>query len=397
MIRYLRTHLGVKLFLSYFVVLFLGFLVLVVTMNYTSLAAFDRQIGTMAEFSGNGVGAGAGAQGAGRQEGKPQSETELEARHDFRSRLLDEFQKAFRGSLGISIVAAGIAALLVSFLLSRGITTPIFAMTEASRRLAEGKYDERVEINNENELGQLAHSFNILAGKLERVEEMRRQLIGDVAHELRTPLTAIKGTMEALEDGVLPATADTYQDVQREADRLSRLVDDLQELSRVEAKAYELSLMPVSLGTPLQTIEKRFHPLFAAKHVDFKLVHPDALPIVSVDEGRLIQVFTNLLNNALYYTPEEGKVTLRVETKLDHLLISIKDTGIGIPPDELKQVFTRFYRIDKSRSRHAGGSGIGLTITKHLVEAHGGKIWVESEGKGQGSSFKFTLPLQKTG
>lgn len=391
MIRYLRTHLGVKLFLSYFVVLFLGFLVLVVTMNYTSVAAFDRQIGTMAEFSGNG--AGAGAQGTGRQEGKPQSDAELETRHEFRGRLLEEFQKAFRSSLGISVVAAGIAALLVSFLLSRGITTPIFAMTEASQRLAEGKYDERVAIHTENELGQLAQSFNIMADKLERVEEMRRQLIGDVAHELRTPLTAIKGTMEALEDGVLPASADTYRDVQREAERLSRLVDDLQELSRVEAKAYKLSLVPVPFGTPLQTVEKRFMPLFAAKNVRFELVLPDELPTVSVDEGRLIQIFTNLLNNALYYTPEKGKVVLRVERKVDQLLVSIEDTGIGIPPDELKHVFTRFYRIDKSRSRHAGGSGIGLTITKHLVEAHGGTIWVESEGKDRGSSFKFTLPV----
>jgi len=394
MIRYIRTHLGAKLFLSYFAVLFLGFLVLAVTMNYTSLNTFNQQIGQMAEFSNNG--GGEGNPGMGRQEGRPQSGEEFEARHEFRNRLLLEFQNAFRKSLGLSVLAAGVAALIASFLLSRGITTPILAMTGASQRLAEGKYDEEIESRSQDELGQLASSFNTMAEKLEKVEEMRRQLIGDVAHELRTPLTAIKGTMEALEDGMLPPETETYQDIHREAERLSRLVDDLQELSRVEAKAYQLSLAPVKLTDILNTIEKRFLPQFEQKGIHFEIDAPKTIPTIRADEGRLLQILTNLLNNARAYTSEGGEVTLAVETKQKEIIASVQDTGIGIPPEELEQIFTRFYRVDKSRSRHAGGSGIGLTLTKHLVKAHGGEIWVESRGKDQGSTFKFTLPTEAT-
>lgn len=394
MIRYTRTHLSARLFLSYFVVLFLGFLVLAVTMHHTSLAAFDRHIGEMAEFSNNGGNNGASNQGMGRQEGKPQGEEELEARREFRNRLLDEFQKAFWESLIFSVIGASIAALLASFLLSRGITTPILAMTAASQRLAEGKYDEDIENQRQDELGQLASSFNTMANKLEQVEEMRRQLIGDVAHELRTPLTAIKGTMEALEDEILPATAETYQDVLREADRLNHLVNDLQELSRVEAKAYRLALAPVALTDVFATIERRFRPQFEQEGIDFKVNTAQNLPSILADEGRLLQILTNLLNNAKIYTPKGGMVSLHVEERQNELLVSVADTGIGIPANELKHIFTRFYRVDKSRSRHAGGSGIGLTLAKYLVEAHGGRIWVESDGKNQGSVFKFTLPIE---
>lgn len=396
MIDYLRSHLRVKLFLSYLAVILIGAGALLATTRFTAAPAFNRHVGMMDEFAPNNN-MGNMMNGTGRQEGKPANEAELEERRDFQGRLLEEFQRSFREALSWSGLAAGLAALTVSFFLSQGIITPIRAMTTASQRLAKGKYDEEILIHRQDELGQLAASFNTMAGKLEQAEEMRRQLIGDVAHELRTPLTAIKGTMEALEDGILPAAPETYQEVQREAERLSRLVDDLQELSRVEAQAYEFSLAPIALNAPLQTIEKRFRPQFTEKGVKFEIMLPDPLPTITADEGRLIQIFTNLLNNALYYTPAGGQVNLRVENRPGNLLISVEDTGIGVPPGELEHIFTRFYRVDKSRSRHAGGSGIGLTLTKHLVEAHGGKIWVESKGKNQGSAFKFTLATEQDG
>jgi histidine kinase len=225
---------------------------------------------------------------------------------------------------------------------------------------------------------------------------MRRQLIGDVSHELRTPLTAIKGSMEGLMDGVLPATQETYQQIHAEADRLNRLVDDLQELSRVEARAYPLDLRPVEVSALVQTVTKRLAPQAESKRITLDLDLAPSLPHLLADEGRLVQVLTNLTGNALQYTPEEGRVTIAARRTDHEVQISVRDTGIGIPPEHLPQIFDRFYRADKSRSRRlGGGSGIGLTIARALVEAHGGRLWVESAGEGRGSTFVFSLPVAK--
>jgi histidine kinase len=235
-----------------------------------------------------------------------------------------------------------------------------------------------------------------MAEKLEQVEAMRRQLIGDVSHELRTPLTAIKGSMEGLMDGVLPATSETYQQIHQEADRLARLVDDLQELSRVEAGAYPLDIRSVAVSMLIQTTVKRFAAQTQSKEIELRSDLPAGLPSVLADQDRLAQVLTNLVGNAVQYTPKGGQVTIQVNRHGDEIHISVIDTGIGIPAEHIPHLFTRFYRVDKSRSRQAGGgSGIGLTIARHLVEAHGGRIWAESAGEGQGSTFTFALPIPK--
>jgi signal transduction histidine kinase len=233
-----------------------------------------------------------------------------------------------------------------------------------------------------------------MAEKLEQVEAMRRRLIGDVAHELRTPLTAIKGSMEGLVDGVLPASRQTFEQVGTEADRLSRLVDDLQELSRVESGTIALDLEPVSLPDLVETARKRIGAAYAVKGVSLAMDLPASLPEVRADADRLLQILTNLLNNALHYTPAGGSVTLSAEKRGREVFVHVVDTGIGIPAEHLPYIFDRFYRVDKSRSRHAGGgSGIGLTISKHLIEAQGGRIWAESAGDGLGSTFIFSIPL----
>jgi len=267
-------------------------------------------------------------------------------------------------------------------------------MMQASQRIADGHYDERVAAEGVDELGQLAARFNQMAEKLEQVESMRRQLIGDVSHELRTPLTAIKGSMEGLMDGVLPATDETYRQIHQEADRLNRLVDDLQELSRVEAGAYELDLRPTQIAPLIETVAKRFRQQFESKRVKLDLSMPGDLPPVLADEHRILQVLTNLTGNALQYTPAGGIVTISAARRNGTAHITVHDTGAGIAPEHLPHLFDRFYRVDKSRSRAAGGgSGIGLTIAKYLVEAHGGEIFVESEGSGKGSKFSFTVPV----
>jgi histidine kinase len=250
-------------------------------------------------------------------------------------------------------------------------------------------------LRGNDELNQLAGSFNQMAEQLEQVETMRRRLIGDVAHELRTPLTAIKGSAEALMDGVLPASVETYLQIHAEAERLSRLVDDLQELSRVESRATQLRIHPVDSTALIQTVSKRLQYQFDEKKVVLTSNLPHNPILVLADEDRAIQVLTNLIGNALQYTPSNGTVTVSIERDKNEARISVRDTGFGIPADHLKHIFDRFYRVDKSRSRAHGGSGIGLTIAKHLVEAHGGRIWAESAGENKGSVFMFTLPLAK--
>ncbi|NMC35267.1 MAG: cell wall metabolism sensor histidine kinase WalK, partial [Veillonellaceae bacterium] len=217
-------------------------------------------------------------------------------------------------------------------------------------------------------------------------------------HELRTPLTVIKGTMEGLMDGVLPAESQTYQQVHQEVDRLQRLVADLQELSRVESGAVALNLQPVPVERLVNTVTNRLERLFEDKGVKLATRLPGDLPAVLGDEDRLIQVLVNIVGNALKYTPEGGSVEVSGFTSPSAgqnrtVTLAVKDTGMGIPAEHLPNIFTRFYRVDKSRARASGGSGIGLTIAKSIIEAHGGRIWVESDGEGKGSTFLFTLPV----
>ena len=374
--KYIREHLGSKLFIANLAVILIGVIILAITIQVTIPAAFNRHMGMMASGGMMGMGQGQG-QGAGKT-------------------LFENFRASMFESLIYAVAASVLAALLVSLFLSRRIVAPVRDLTDASLRLADGHYDERVQVNGSDEIAQLAARFNQMAAQLEQVESMRRQLIGDVTHELRTPLTSIKGYMEGLVDGVLPSTPETFNQIHREADRLSRLVDDLQELSRVEAKAYSLDFRSVTVSDLVQTTVKRLSPQATAKRIGLRSSLPADLPHIQADEDRITQVLVNLVANAIQYTPEDGDVTISAARHEDEIYISVKDTGIGIPPEHLANLFTRFYRVDKSRSRNAGGgSGIGLTIAKHLVEAHGGRIWAESAGEGQGSTFSFSLKIAK--
>lgn len=380
MIESVRRMLGVKLFLAFLAVILLGMAALAVAIQFTAPAAFSRHMNGMGIGQAMGMGMGPGG---GRGQGMMQ---------DF----YNEFRSGVNEALGVAALAAVIVAAGFSFALSRRIVAPLREMIAASRRIAEGNYEERVTTHSVDELGQLGESFNQMAEKLEQVESMRRQLIGDVSHELRTPLTTIKGSAEGLLDGILPASAETYQQIYREADRLSRLVDDLQELSRVEAKAYQLDFRSVDVSSLVAATVKRLASQAEAKRIALTLSLPADLPRIRADEDRIGQVLTNLVSNAIRYTPEGGAVTISAIQRGDEVQIAVSDTGIGIPSEHLPHVFTRFYRVDKSRSRAAGGgSGIGLTIAKHFVEAHGGRIWVESEGEGKGSLFSFTVPVEK--
>jgi len=375
LISKIRSRLGLKLFFSYIVIIIAGIIVLGVSAEFVIPSAFNNHMSAMMGESGIMMGM-MGNMG-----------TDLYS--NFRSAMAEAL---FRAGLVAVVVAVG-----VSIFISKRVVSPVQSMTLVSQQIADGHYERRVDIpgspESADELGQLAISFNQMAEKLSQTENMRRQLIGDVSHELRTPLTTIKGSLEGLIDGVLPPTPDTFQNIYRETDRLQRLVADLQELSRVEAGAVSVALEPKDISFLIETVAQRLQPQFEDKGITLGLEIPTSLPRVLVDEDRIAQVLINLMGNALQYTPEKGLVTLSVKQIGREIQVSIQDTGVGVPAEHLPHLFTRFYRVDKSRSRAGGGSGIGLTIAKHLVEAHGGQIWVESDGPGKGSTFSFSLPI----
>jgi signal transduction histidine kinase len=377
----MKQSIGKRLFLSYLVVLVVGVIVLAAVAQFSLPGAYGRHLGMMEGITGEP----GGGMGMGMGRGTAGSDS---------AGLYQNFRFSFFEALAWAGLAAAVVAVVASIFVSRSLSAPIRAMTVASQRISEGHYSERVHVKGEDELGLLAGSFNRMAEKLEQTETMRRQLIGDVSHELRTPLTAIKGSMEGLMDNVLPADAETFSQIHEEADRLSRLVDDLQELSRVEAGSFELDRKPVAVSDLAAFTLKRLSRQFEAKGVTLTSNLPDTLPPVLADEDRIGQVMLNLVGNALRYTPLGGRVTISAEVHGHEVEISVTDTGDGIPPEHLPHIFDRFYRVDKSRSRQAGGgSGIGLTIAKYLVEAHNGTIRVESAGDGRGSTFRFTLPV----
>ena len=378
----LRRHLSVKLFISYLVVILIGSAIQVIAVEMVIPDAFQRH---MIGMQGQGMGAmmGAGAQN--------------------RLSLLSSFRSGVNEALAVAAGAALLAAVGVSLWMSRRVVAPVQTLTQASLRIADGHYDQRVgqlggTPETADELGQLAHAFDQMAERLEHTEQMRSQLIGDVSHELRTPLTVIKGTMEALQDGVLPATSTTFMQVEQEAERLQRLVNDLQELSRVEAGAYTLERNLLSVETLVQAAVQRMEQPYHENQIALTAQVAPNLPAITGDQDRLLQVLLNLLSNARQYTPAGGAVQLQAEVRGGEVVISVHDNGVGIPAEHLGHLFTRFYRVDKSRSRQAGGgSGIGLTIARHLVEAHEGRLWAESPGTGQGSTFAFALPLHALG
>ena len=310
-------------------------------------------------------------------------------------RILGDFLGTLLIALAVAAAAAIVTSLAISLFVARRITVPLLQMTQISQRISAGHYAERIvvaPVHRADELGQLASSINALAVTLEQTERRRLAVIGDVAHELRTPIATLEGYLEGLLDGVIESSPSTWATLHTQAGRLRRLVDDLQELSRAEARQIPLSLQPV---TPQRLVQGALEPLegqFAEKGLELHIHLPENLPLVIADPARAVQILTNLLVNALRYTPAPGHVEVTVSSEADILAFRITDTGVGLTPEQLAHVFERFYRVDKSRSRALGGSGIGLTIAQSLAQAMGGDIRVESAGLGQGSSFTLTLP-----
>jgi signal transduction histidine kinase len=309
---------------------------------------------------------------------------------------LEDLEEQYRATLNQAFAISGAVgitlAISLSWLLSQRIVKPLRLLVSVSQAIADGHYEQRLSFKSHDELGDLVQSFNRMADALASTETLRRELLADVSHELKTPLASIKAYMEGLQDGVIPASPETYQTIYREASRLQRLVLDLQELSRAESQAIVLHPQPLYVKELLERLIERLMPQYQEKQIQLKLFPvPESLTLLA-DSDRLEQVLTNVLGNALQYTHESGAVTIRVGEKENAIVLCIADNGIGLSDIEQKRIFQRFYRVDKSRARSSGGSGIGLTIAKSLIEAHGGKIWVESAGLGKGSTFFIQMP-----
>jgi signal transduction histidine kinase len=289
------------------------------------------------------------------------------------------------------LVAVAIA-LLITFVLSRRILAPVKALTSVAKRLGRGDFSQRVQVKDKSEIGELAQTFNSMASDLERAERLQRNMVADIAHELRTPLSNIRGYLEAIRDGVIKPDAETIRSLDEEAVLLSRLVDDLQELSLAEAGELRLNCQAENIGGLINQTVAVVQTQATAKGLSVFIDLPSKLPSVNIDSHRISQVLRNLLDNAVAHTAKGGFITVAAKQRDNWVEVTVTDTGEGIPAEDLPNIFERFYRVDKSRARATGGSGLGLTIAKRLVEAHGGKIEVQSE-LGKGSRFSFTIPV----
>jgi signal transduction histidine kinase len=298
----------------------------------------------------------------------------------------------FWWQLLVAGAVAAATALLIARWLARGMTQPLREMAKAARSMEAGEYGQRVQTRSRDEVGQLAVAFNRMSGELEDLERLRRDLVANVSHELRTPISALRALLENLLDGVERPDPETLQVMLAQTERLGRLVDQLLELSRLESGDVPMVRERVALPPLVARVLSEIDVSRGRRDVELAEDLPKDLPPVYADAERVHQVLFNLLDNALRFTPAGGRVTVRASTRNGSVDVAIADTGPGIASEHLPRVFERFYRVDPGRSRDEGGTGIGLAIARSVVEAHGGRIWAESE-PGKGSVFTFELPV----
>jgi len=305
----------------------------------------------------------------------------------------EEFIQRTNLMLVYSAVGASLVALLLGIFLSRTLTRPIRELTEATHAVADGELGKQVSVRSKDEMGELASSFNKMSADLARSSNARKQMTADIAHELRTPLSLILGHAEAVHDGVLPPTKYNFEIIREEALRLEQLVDDLRTLSLADAGELSITKQEVSPQKLLDDLRTTYLHIASQQNVNIQLEVASDVPRLNIDPGRMTQVLTNILDNALKHTPEGGQVKLAAQQLGDGVELSVQDSGPGIEGEDTNRIFKRFYRTDTSRHRDDGGSGLGLAIARSIVEMHQGQIWAESK-PGQGLKIIIRFPIQ---
>ena len=315
--------------------------------------------------------------------------------------LLTKADAAFRentfNAMGLAAFIAVTIAIIIGFLVSRMFTNPVRRITDTARQIREGDLSARTGMRGNDEIDQLGETFDEMAASLEHDLKHERRLTSDVAHEMRTPLMAMQATVEAMQDGIYPTDYEHLETVASETRRLARLVQQTLDLSRLENHTAPLNLEPVDMVQLVRTIVNNQHQMFHNKglHLRFTDETQGRSATIEVDPDMITQCVINLLSNAMRYTPEDGWVVAKVHGDRKHVMVTVSDTGIGIAKDDLSRIFGRFWRADASRAREAGGLGVGLAVTKQIVERHHGFIAVESELE-KGTTFTIHLPREHT-
>lgn len=309
--------------------------------------------------------------------------TPLDAHH--------RFLEAIHAHMFWGVLVALLFTLLFTYLLTSWVLRPLLQITAITKKVADGNYSERVNVISRYEGGQLADAFNHMAENLETIERLRKNMVADISHELRTPLTNLRGYMEGLSDSVIPPTRETFQMLEQEVLRLVNLVEDLQQLARADAAKGFLDYQELSLHELLRQIMDLYRPNFQEKEIEVQWQLDPRSDLVTADRDKLLQAIRNLADNAWKYTPQQGNVTISTQRGADSIMTTFSNSGAVIAKNDIAYLFERFFRADRSRSRDAGGAGIGLAIVKELIEAHGGTVGAESDE--HGTRVWFTLPV----
>jgi two-component system, OmpR family, sensor histidine kinase BaeS len=294
----------------------------------------------------------------------------------------------------VAALIAGGVSLLLAMLLAYTVLRPVRDLTNAAQSLASGQLSHRVVVSGDDELASLGKAFNQMAESLQLAEQSRRDMTADIAHELRTPLAVQRAHLEAIQDGIYPFTAENLDPILQQNHTLARLVEDLRTLALADSGQLTLNRTPNDLSELVKHVIERFKPQTDSRQVELHLQPAQAaLPLVSIDPVRIEQVISNLVTNALRYTPEKGSISLSLSTQSGQVQLQVHDSGPGIHPNDLPHIFERFYRAGHSRSREEGGTGIGLAIARQLAEAHGGALTASNHPEG-GALFTLSLPVR---
>jgi signal transduction histidine kinase len=311
------------------------------------------------------------------------------------NRTLQGALAQFGSALGIPILQSAVTGLVIALVLaaviSNTIARPLQNFARAAKAVAQGDYSQAVPVEGPLEIRAVAEAFNQMTEEVQKTHQSQRDFLANVSHDLKTPLTSIQGYSQAIMDGAIKDPTRAAEIISDEASRLTRMVTELTDLARLQAGAAGMRMSAIDVGQTVQSIAQRLSVVAQKKGIT---LHTDVqpAPVIAGDGDRLAQVFTNLISNAISYTPEGGRIRVTVTPSRGGVAISVRDTGIGIPLHEQERIFERFYQVDKTRGPRRG-TGLGLAITREIVQAHGGEVSVSSPGEGHGSTFTVWLPL----